>query len=89
MKFDCEKCGKIDEAKFDGYPFGDRQLEGVMFVARKNDDGTCEVRAEDERDLHGLDKAYWLEMAKAFAEKNDIFTCPRCGDDVVPDDMLA
>ena len=92
MKFDCEKCGKIDEAEFDGYPFGDRLLEGVKFVARKNDDGTCEVRpkgSDDEAYLGTLNKKMWLDRAKTFAEAYDIFTCPTCGGDAVPDDMLA
>jgi len=93
MKFDCETCGKIDEALFDGYFFGDRILEGVMFKARKNDDGTCEVESVDEWDkdpyLVGLNKELWMKRAKEFAEANDIFTCPTCKQDVVPDDMLV
>lgn len=93
MKFNCEKCGKIDEALFDGYEFGDRILEGVKFKARKNDNGTCEVESVDiwENDpyLKGLNKEFWLNNAKQFAEKNDIFICPNCRRQVVPDDMLA
>jgi len=91
MKFDCETCGKIDEAIFDGYPFGDRLLEGVKFIAKKNDDGTCEVRTkgpDDDQYLEKLNMDYWLQMAKQFAEENDIFECPKCGGDVIPDDMM-
>jgi short subunit dehydrogenase-like uncharacterized protein len=29
-----------------------------------------------------------MKAAKIFAEENDIFICPVCGGDVVPDDML-
>lgn len=91
MKFDCETCGKIDEAEFDGYPFGDRLLEGVKFVAKKHDDGTCEVRPKSSDDttyLQSLNTKRWMKEAKTFAESNDIFICPVCGSDVVPDDML-
>jgi len=89
MKFDCDNCGKIDEAVFDGYPFGDRLLEGVQFIARKNDDGSCEVRLTEPGMLAGLDEKHWMSRAKTFAEKNDVFECPICHGQVVPDDMLA
>lgn len=68
MKFDCLKCGKIDEALFDGYHFGDRTLEGVMFKARKHDDGSCDVElaeGEWQKDpyLSKLDEKYWMAQA--------------------------
>ena len=92
MKFNCDTCGKIDEAKFDGYDFGDRLLEGTMFLATKADDGTCTVRpatSDDDAWLNNLNRKQWLAAAKRFAEENDIFICPQCGGDVVPDDMLC
>jgi hypothetical protein len=93
MKFDCDKCGKIDEALFDGYGFGERILEGVMFKAKKRDNGTCVVDSVDkwEKDpyLSGLNKKHWMKLAKDYAEDNDIFECPTCKNDVVPDDMLV
>ena len=92
MNFDCEKCGKIKEAIFDGYPFGDRLLEGVKFIASKNDKGKCTVRplgSDDEAYLANLNKKQWLAAAARFAEENDIFECPTCGGEVIPDDMLA
>jgi hypothetical protein len=93
MKFDCETCGKIDEAYFDGYSVGDRILEGVMFVARKSDDGSCTVSLaggtwEKDPYLAQLDKTYWMPMLEEYAGQNDVFECPACGGDVVPDDML-
>jgi hypothetical protein len=66
-----------------------------MFKARKNDDGTCgtcEVSSVDEWDkdpyLIGLNKEYWTELAKEFAEKNHIFERPTCHSEVIPEDML-
>jgi len=93
MKFDCLKCGKIDVALIDGYSFGEHILEGVKFRVKKNDDGTCEVESvnkwEDDPYLIGLNKKHWMELAKNFAEENDIFECPSChSQTVVLDDML-
>lgn len=92
MKFNCDTCGKIDEANFDGYDFGDRLLEGVKFTASKADDGTCIVRPatpDDDGYLNSLNKKQWLDAAKRYAEHNDLFECPGCGGEAVPDDMLA
>jgi hypothetical protein len=91
MKFDCEQCGKIDEAFLNGYAVGDRLLEGVMFIVRKNDDGKCRVRLHPDAEpyMQGLNKEMWLERAKIYAEQTDIFECPKCAADVVPDDMLV
>ena len=91
MKFDCEKCGKIDFALMDGYPFGDRLLEGVMFIVILDDDHKASVKiAPDYADYFSqFNEAHWYPIAKRYAEKNDIFTCPTCGQDVVPDDMLG
>jgi len=30
----------------------------------------------------------WMKTAKEFAEENDIFECPHCHGEVLPDDML-
>lgn len=89
MKFDCEKCGKIDVAELDGYAFSERIFEGVIFIVRKNDDGTCEVSPKDKNDVKGYEwNGYWKEIAETFASKYDVFTCPACGGDVIPDDMM-
>ena len=37
--FTCEKGHVNSEAKLDGYPFGDRLLEGVMFIVFEDEDG--------------------------------------------------
>jgi len=89
MKFNCGSCGKIDEAVFDGYLFGDRLLEGVKFAARKNDDGSCEVRLMEPGTLAVPDEKHWMSLAKKFAEQNDVLECPACYGQAVPDDMLA
>lgn len=88
--FDCEECGQIHEALFDGYFFGDRLLEGVMFKAKiENGDMTISMNdSNDDAYMNSLNKEQWLKTAKQFALKNDIFECPYCGEDVVPNTML-
>jgi len=87
MKFDCEKCGKIDEARFDGYGQGAfPDLQGITFVVTKNDKGKCKVRTLNDNDQ--ADARIWMSVVKRWAEQNDVFDCPKCGGQVVPDDML-
>lgn len=40
MKFHCEDCGYMDKILVDGYDFGDRLLEGVMFWIICGEDGS-------------------------------------------------
>jgi|SaaInlV_100m_DNA_2_1039680.scaffolds.fasta_scaffold26447_2 hypothetical protein len=93
MKFDCEKCGKIDEALLNGYGVGDRILEGVMFKVKKADDGTYSVESvsdwKTDPYLRGLNESHWMGAVKDEVEDMDIFQCPHCKGDVVPDDMLS
>lgn len=78
-------CGEIDHVLFDGYSIGERILEQVMFKVFLKD-GEIAVDSKDEWDkdpyLSGLNKNYWMERALNFAKKNDIATCPKCGNDV-------
>lgn len=77
-------------ALLDGYSVGDRLLEGVMFECRKNDDGTFDVKVSPECAPYfsNLNEAKWLAAMKEYAEETDIFTCPNCRSDVVPEDQL-
>lgn len=93
MKFKCDNCGDIDEAIIDGYEIGDKILEGVKFKVRKNDDGSCNVESVDDWDsdpyLIGLNKEYWIDLISKYCENQDIFFCPHCHNDVIPEDMLC
>ena len=82
MKLMCECCGEVKELQFDGYHFGDRLLEGVMFIASV-EDGKLAVRFKEPHDpyLKRLNKKEILEEALEFAEGNDIFQCCDCGED--------
>lgn len=90
-KFVCDTCGEIPHVVFDGYPFGDRVLEGVKFYAFVNalsEDETDRlfVRSaevwETDRYLRKLNKEHWMPLALAYAMRNDIAECPRCHDEV-------
>ncbi len=78
-------CGEIDHITFDGYDFGDRQLEQVMFKA-SIEDGKVVVNTVDDWSknsyLKGLNKKHWLKEAKEHQADLDVATCPNCGNDV-------
>ena len=63
------------QAKFDGYSFGDRLLEGVMFIATIQDDGTMSVAVDPRHEnyFNQLNTTMWLEKALDFAMRNDVF----------------
>lgn len=99
MKFLCAKpdangdaipgsgCGELTSVEFDGYPFGDRMLEDVVFIAELDEEGNIsDVRSKDDWDtdgyLQGLNKEHWLKLAREFAKNMDGATCPKCEDDV-------
>jgi hypothetical protein len=82
MKFNCEKCGKIDEAILDEiapYLSWDSKEASPRFRIRKNDDGTVVLIPHED----------WVRLLKELVAKQDIFTCPTCDGRVIPDDMLA
>jgi hypothetical protein len=78
-------CGEIDYVLFDGYHFGDRTLEDVMFKAYFEGD-ELKVDSVDtwEKDpyLKGLNKEHWIKLALEYAQDLDIAQCPKCKDDI-------
>jgi len=67
--------GEIPYAFVNGYNFGDRLLEGVMFkiTITKNNKFKAEALRKDMDYLKGLNLKKWLGSAEAFANSNDIF----------------
>lgn len=81
--FKCETCGEIEMVLLDGYSFGDRLLEDVMFeITKEGDKFTAKISKECEDYFEDLNKEKWLKEAEKYASTNDIFTCPKCGGDV-------
>jgi hypothetical protein len=82
----CHACGKaVDTVLVDGYQFGDRLLEEVIFVI-KNVGGipTCEGVTDECKDYFSeLNEKAWLDACRSFCDADiDIGSCPICGDDV-------
>lgn len=76
-------CGQIDYVLFDGYLFGDRLLESVMFRAYPHMDTIRVTVDEDSKEFfENFNTKEWLKRALEFAKSNDIATCPKCGKDV-------
>ncbi len=78
-------CGPITHVLFDGYGFGDRQFEGVMFKALIRN-GKLVAESVDDWDtdpyLSDFNQKKILKRALDYAKENDIATCPKCGNDV-------
>lgn len=85
MNFKCDNCGDIDRILFDGYLFGDVQLEGVIFYA-SYEGGEIVVGFNDEEDekycKNHMNIKTILEDALWFVKKLDVAQCPKCGEDV-------
>jgi len=83
--FKCDKCGGVDYVTVDGYGFGDRVLEGVLFEIRfakgaKKYKATVESSAKEY--FSTLNEKMWLKRAEEYVQGTDAASCPKCGDDV-------
>jgi len=82
--FKCTGCGKeVDHLMVNGYGFGDRTLEGVMFTVKKDENGKifCSDYPKD-RYTKGLNMEHWVKRCNDYCDGLDIGTCPECGYDV-------
>jgi hypothetical protein len=75
---DQDEYGEVTDSKqalMDGYSFGDRQLEGVMFIVTVEEDGRLSVQTSPEYAdyMSSLNEEMWLEEALDYAERNDMF----------------
>ena len=91
VQFDCEECGKVDYGLLDGYMIADRKLEGVMFICRLDGYGewTAEVHPDSAEYFKDFNQEKFLELVVEYCKRNDVWTCPKCCGDVVPDPALA
>jgi hypothetical protein len=83
LYFETEDGHQIDTAFFDGYPVGDRLLEGVKFIT-KVVGGRLEVtiHPEDEEFLSTLNAKLWLKRVTDYVQDYDVFIHPQTGEDV-------
>lgn len=65
----------VDIAMFDGYGFGDRILEGVMFIITLKKDGIAELTIDEGsiRYFKSLNTEKWFKDAAKYAEGRDMF----------------
>jgi len=86
MKFDCEKCGDVDAVIVDGYGFGDRLLEGVMFkVFYRDGKLTAEVMPDSANYFNDLNTKKWLAACVQYVQdmEDDVEgQCPCCDEDI-------
>lgn len=83
LYFETEDEQQLDTALFDGYPVGDRLLEGVRFIT-KIVNGKLEViiHPDDEGYFSTLNTKYWLEQVTDYVQDYDVFIHPETGEDV-------
>jgi predicted RNA-binding Zn-ribbon protein involved in translation (DUF1610 family) len=87
MIFNCEKCGDVDAVLVDGYSFGDRLLEGVIFRVTRNSQGGLKAVVEPEfADYMGkMNAKKWIKECIRYVEEHEddcAGQCPKCGDDI-------
>ena len=85
MHFVCDGCGRLEYILIDGYGFGERMLEGVMFRVSVDENGgflATPILGWHHPYLRTLNREYWENEALCYAKENDIAECPKCGQDV-------
>ena len=88
--FSCDNCGPLEYALLDGYPVGDRLLEGVMFQVRLAESGVqVEVDPSGAKYFQNLNKKKWLTAVREYAAEADILTCPKCQEDIDGPETLS
>lgn len=83
------KCNKaLQYVYVNGYDFGDRLMEGVMFKIEVVDGkAICTgVHSESEPYMIQFDWEHWKKRCEDFCVNADIAQCPHCGEDVLVED---
>ena len=83
LYFETEDEQQLDTAIFDGYPVGDRLLEGVLFIV-KIVEGKLDVTIHPDYEdyFSKLNTEYWLKKVTDYVQDCDIFAHPENLDDV-------
>jgi hypothetical protein len=85
-RFQNEKGETFDHAWVNGYHFGDRLLEGVMFkvvIEKGNKIKAIDVDEDSRGYTSGLNMKRWIKAATDFASTNDIFYSSSQGNDEI------
>lgn len=84
MKKFMSENGPVEKAFLNGYFFGDRLLEDVMFECVIGEDDEVKVLGVDEESkayFSQLNEAHWMSIAQGYAIDRDIFSDLN-GDDI-------
>lgn len=87
MKFNCETCGDVNKIIVDGYPFGERLLEGVEFIVTNQPNG-LKVKETDEckQYFKQLNQKMWYNECIQYVKDNVgdcVGVCANCGTDIL------
>ena len=91
-KLFCEECNEIPEFVYiDGYNFGDRLMEGVNFKLKFSNKTVECIGVEEQSEVYmkQFNWEYWKERCNLIAKDYDVFTCPKCGEDIYDEDQLV
>jgi hypothetical protein len=86
-EWDCETCKKPPMyGLMDGYSFGERLLEDVMFECMLYDDNCWVIQVEKAAEpyFEQLNQTMWMTAAYKYCNQNDVWECPGCGGDIAP-----
>ena len=83
LYFESEDGTQFDTAIFDGYPVGDRILEGVRFIV-KIEDGKLHptIHPDDAGYFFTLNEKYWMDKVTEYVQDYDVFIHSQTGEDV-------
>lgn len=85
----CETCKEEKTVVHtDGYLFGERIVEGVIFIIEIKDGKIkCTGVGESSKQyMEQLNWEHWKKRCEDFADDAEEFTCPECGDDIYIED---
>ena len=79
-QFECDFCGPVKSVIVDGYPFGDRLLEGVDFVVSMDEKGkiTAKTHKSSKGYMEDLNEEKWLKECVKYVKENINDELGRC-----------
>lgn len=83
LYFETENGQQLDTAFFDGYPVGDRTLDGVLFIVKiANGKLNATIHPDYEDYFLKLNTEYWLKKVTDYIQNYDVFIHTETGEDV-------
>ena len=89
LKVECPDCGAVDFVYLDGYAFGDRMLESVLFMVKVDGKFTVlGVKKGHQEYFETLNTKMWLKECldycdDAYKQGELVCQCPKCEGDII------